>query len=78
MGARDSTVGWILRIRSARVTARAFETESFAVGGGHRKIQLDVFLLDLVRLKVLGEVNGVVDGSLRGRINGHLCGWLAW
>ena len=46
--------------------------------GRHRKVQLNVFLLDLVRLKVLGEVNGVVDGSLRGRINGHMCGWLAW
>ena len=78
MGQRGSMSGWILRIGSAWVRAPAFQTESFAVGGGHRKIQLDVFLLDLVRLKVLGEVNGVVDGSLRGRINGHMCGWLAW
>ena len=46
--------------------------------GRHRKVQLNVFLLDLVRLKAIGEVNGVFDGSLRGRINGHLCGWLAW
>ena len=51
--------------------------ESFAAGR-HREVQLDVFLLDFFRFKIVGEVNGVVDSSLLSRISGHLCGWLAW
>ena len=35
--------------------------------GRHREAQWDVFLLDFVRLKAVGEVNGVVDGILEGQ-----------